>query len=293
MILPDPDRVAAIVREVAAAEIVPRFRALAAADIREKGPGDLVTIADEAAERVLTRRLSDLLPGSLVVGEEACAADPAIMSRLTSGDDPVWIIDPVDGTGNFANGRPVFGVLLALAVGGRTRAGWIYDPLGDRMVTTQAGEGAWMGGERLRALPGGPLSTLRGSLSTKFFPPAEKKRLEALRPHFAGTYRLFCAAHEYLNLLTGRGQFALYNRTMPWDHAAGALAYAEAGGHVARWDGAPYGPGDVTGGILMAGDRDTWIDLRRLAFPDSADRPDAAGLEQAQAVIRGAVRPPS
>lgn len=267
MILPDPDKVAAILREVAAAEIVPRFRTLAAGDIREKGPGDLVTVADEAAERVLAARLTDLLPGSRVVGEEAAAADPVILSRLSTGAEPVWIIDPVDGTYNFAHGRPVFAVLLALAVGGRTLAGWIYDPMGGRMAIAQAGEGAWMAGQRLRALPGGPLPDLRGSLSTKFFDPAERARIEALRPLFAGTYRLFCAGHEYLNLITGQGQFALYNRTMPWDHAAGALAFAEAGGHVARWDGNPYGPADVTGGILLAPDPQTWTDLHRLIFP--------------------------
>ncbi len=268
MIRPDPETVSTLLREVAEAEILPRFRALAAGDIREKGPGDLVTVADEAAERVLTRRLSDLLPGSLVVGEEACAADPTVLSRLSTGNDPVWIIDPVDGTSNFARGGTTFGVLLALAVGGRTVAGWIYDPVGARMVIAQAGEGAWMDGQRLAALPGGPLPGLRGSLSTKFFAPDEKKRLEALRPHFARTYRLFCAAHEYLNLLTGKGQFALYNRTMPWDHAAGVLAYQEAGGYVARWDGTPYGPADIQGGILAAGDAPTWNALRDLLFPN-------------------------
>lgn len=267
MSLPDPDKVAAIIRDVAATEIVPRFRSLSKADIREKGPGDLVTVADEAAERVLTARLTDLLPGSVVVGEEACAADPSVLDRINAGDDPVWIIDPVDGTANFAGGRPVFAVLLALAVGGRTVAGWIYDPIGERMAITERGQGAWMAGQRLRALPGGPLPSLRGSLSTKFFPPPEKKRLEALRPHFASTYRLFCAAHEYLNLLTGKGQFACYNRIMPWDHAAGALAYAEAGGLVAKWDGRPYHPGDISGGILMAGDQETWTALRHFLFP--------------------------
>lgn len=265
MILPDIETVGDIIRDVAATEIMPRFRTLAASDIREKGPGDLVTIADEAAERALSRRLTDLLPGSLVVGEEACAADPTVLNRLSTDDTPVWIIDPVDGTHNFAHGKPVFAVLLALSIGNRTVAGWIHDPVGKQMAVAERGAGAWMEGQRLRAAPGGNVPDLRGSLSTKFFPPAERKRLEAIRPHFAGTYRLFCAAHEYLNLLTGIGQFAMYNRTMPWDHAAGALAYAEAGGHVARWDGGPYRPTDV-GGILMAGDPDTWAALRELLF---------------------------
>ena len=99
--LASPESVAAIVAEVAAEELMPRFRHLASGDVRDKGPGDPVTVADEAAERALTRRLAGLLPGSLVVGEEAASADPAVVDRL-SQDNPVWIIDPVDGTTNFA-----------------------------------------------------------------------------------------------------------------------------------------------------------------------------------------------
>src|SRR5260370_37137972 len=78
---PHIDKVAGFIREAAAAEILPRFERLEAADIQEKGPGDLVTIADTEAERVLTRRFKDLLPGVIVVGEEATAADPAGLDR--------------------------------------------------------------------------------------------------------------------------------------------------------------------------------------------------------------------
>lgn len=265
--LVDMEAVAALLREVAATEILPRFRNLDASDIREKQPGDLVTVADEAAEKVMSARLRDLLPGSIVVGEEACAADPTLVRRLGHAEEPVWIIDPVDGTHNFAHGKPIFGLLLALSLGGQARCGWIYDPVGERMVMAQAGEGAWMAGERLTAKPAAPMAEMRGSLSTKFFPPEERQRLDTLRPHFAGTYRLFCAAHDYLNLLTGVGQFALYNRIMPWDHAAGALAYAEAGGHVARFDGTPYRAADVEGGLLLAPDPESWARLRGFIFP--------------------------
>lgn len=263
----DMEAVATILREVASAEILPRFRNLAAADIREKQPGDLVTVADEAAERALNARLRDLLPGSIVVGEEACAADPALVRRLATEEAPAWIIDPVDGTHNFAHGKPVFGLLLALSQGGQATAGWIYDPVGDRMAMVEAGAGTWMAGQRLTAKPAAPIAQMRGSLSTKFFPPEERQRLDRLRPHFADTYRLFCAAHDYLNLLTGVGQFAMYNRIMPWDHAAGALAYAEAGGHVAKFDGSRYRAADVEGGLLMAPDPGTWADLRDFIFP--------------------------
>src|SRR5437879_2711858 len=108
----DLERVTGLIEETAALEILPRFRKLAAGDIREKEPGDLVTVADEAAEARLTPLLTALLPGSLVLGEEAAAADPKLLNRLL-GDHPVWVIDPVDGTGNFAAGRPAFAVMVA------------------------------------------------------------------------------------------------------------------------------------------------------------------------------------
>src|SRR4030095_3156841 len=108
--LPDADRVTRLIQEAAAAEIMPRFRQLAAGDVREKAPGDLVTVADEAVEARLAPALEALLPGSVVVGEEAAAADPNLLNRLFD-DQPVWIIDPVDGTSNFAEGRPAFAVM--------------------------------------------------------------------------------------------------------------------------------------------------------------------------------------
>src|SRR5262245_2136493 len=111
--LPDIDRVREAITEVAAQEIMPRFCNLAAADIRKKPGDETVTVADEAAEHALTHRLHDLLPGSLVVGEEAAAADQGVLARL-GGDEFVWVIDPIDGTRNFANGKPDFGVMVAL-----------------------------------------------------------------------------------------------------------------------------------------------------------------------------------
>lgn len=113
--------VEAIIREVARTEILPRFGRLTAADISEKNPGDLVTVADRAAEEALTRRLTGLLPGSLVVGEEAVAGDPGVLARL-AGPEPVWIIDPIDGTHNYATDNPRFTTLVALAQGGRLLA---------------------------------------------------------------------------------------------------------------------------------------------------------------------------
>jgi len=247
----DFETVAAIIREAAAEEIVPRFKNLSAGQIREKRPGELVTEADTEAERVMTRRLRDLLPGSAVVGEEAVSADPALLKAL-EGEGAVWVIDPVDGTANFAKGHARFAVIVALVRDGVTVAGWIFDPLGERMVTAEHGAGAWVGGERLAVLPAAPLAQLSGSVK-------RSGRLSAL---VAKTGRKGSAAHDYIDLVTGRLHFAHYNRLMPWDHAAGVLIHAEAGGHAGLTDGRPYRPKAEEGCLLLAPSPECWTSLQ-------------------------------
>ncbi|EME69813.1 fructose-1 6-bisphosphatase [Paramagnetospirillum caucaseum] len=247
----DFETVASIIREAAAEEILPRFQHLTAGQIREKRPGELVTEADTEAERVMTGRLRHLLPGSAVVGEEAVAADPALL-RVLEGEGAVWIIDPVDGTANFAKGNPRFAVIVALVRDGVTVAGWIFDPLGGRMVTAELGGGAWADGERLSVLPAAPLIELTGSVK-------RSGRLSAL---VARTGRKGSAAHDYIDLVTGRLHFAHYNRLMPWDHAAGVLIHAEAGGHAALTDGRSYRPRAEEGGLLLAPSPESWKSLQ-------------------------------
>jgi fructose-1,6-bisphosphatase/inositol monophosphatase family enzyme len=263
MSYPDTATVADIVRDVAASEIVPRFQNLTAEDIREKKPGDLVTVADEAAEEALTRRLSALLPGSLVVGEEAVAANPAVLELLKS-KAPVWVIDPVDGTINFAQGRPEFAVLLALVQDGRTLAGWIYDPIAGRMAMAEEGGGAWLDGARLHVTHGAARSDLRGLIGAN----AHRRKLEGqVGPgKLVGSLgALRCAGQEYLSLLTGAADFTAYRRIMPWDHAAGALLYREAGGQAALLStGESYAPTTLSGGLLLAPDLGSWSALRAL-----------------------------
>ena len=247
----DLEKVAAIIRETAAEEILPRFNHLSAGQIREKQPGELVTEADTEAERVMTMRLRELLPGSLVVGEEAVAADSALL-RVLEDDGAVWIIDPVDGTANFAKGNARFAVILALVRDGVTVAGWILDPLGERLITAELGGGAWAGGERLSVLPPVPLAELTGSV----------KRSGRLSSLVAKMARKGSAAHDYIDLVTGQLHFAHYNRLMPWDHAAGVLIHAEAGGHAALTNGRPYRPRAEEGSLLLAPSPGTWTSLQ-------------------------------
>jgi fructose-1,6-bisphosphatase/inositol monophosphatase family enzyme len=263
--LPDIDRVSAIIRDVAETEILPRFRRLASADIREKGPGDLVTVADEESERQLTRRLMELVPNSVVIGEEAVAADQKVLDRVFD-EAPVWIVDPVDGTSNFAAGKPAFGVIVAYVQRGETLAGWIHDPLGNRTAVAMKGEGAWTGTDRLRTASAVNLPDMFGILSSRYFDKETRDRLDEGKQQLARTFSLRCAAQEYLTLNSGEAHFSLYRRIMPWDHAAGTLMHAEAGGYHAKLNGDAYTPADREGGLLLAPDHETWTALRELLF---------------------------
>ncbi len=105
--------VADILREAGRLDIMPRFRNLTEGAVRMKtGPLDLVTEADEATEQRVTAALRGAFPGCLVIGEEAASADPSLLRGL-GGADLAFVVDPVDGTANFASGLPLFGVMAA------------------------------------------------------------------------------------------------------------------------------------------------------------------------------------
>lgn len=141
------------IRTVADEEALARFGRLAEGDVDEKkGPLDLVTVADRRVEERLTRTLTRLLPGSAVIGEEAVHADPALLGALL-GEDPVWIVDPVDGTSNFVRGDSAFVTQVALAARGELLASWTYRPVEGILATARRGEGAQAGGRPLRAAP--------------------------------------------------------------------------------------------------------------------------------------------
>ena len=251
-VVPDIDKVSALIREVAEAEILPRFRRLGEDDSWEKGSGSLVTVADQRAEERLGAGLREIVPGSAVVGEEAVEERPELL-ELLRGDDAVWIVDPIDGTKNFAAGEPRFAVMVAYMVGGETRAAWIHDPIRNLTAAAVEGEGAWLGGARLKVADAVKLARMTGSLG---------KRLREF-PDFAGRFAAVtntkCCGADYLAIVQGEIHFAYYRALKPWDHAAGQLLHSEAGGYNARLGGAPYRPGErADDGLLLAPDRKHW-----------------------------------
>ncbi|MFD8975378.1 inositol monophosphatase family protein [Streptomyces sp. NPDC059593] len=258
------------VRKAAAAEIMPRFRQLAAHEIVEKnGPHDLVTVADRAAEAHLTASLTKLLPGSVVVGEEAVHADPAVYEALR-GDAPVWIVDPVDGTRQFVHGDPAFCTLVALAVRGEILASWTFAPALDEMAIAVRGRGATLNGQPIRSGSPAPGEVLEIATShPDYTTPDQKRALDGLRVEGVAPRPCGSAGLEYLSVARGDVAGTAFSWEYAWDHAAGLLLVTEAGGAQTTIAGEPF---RITGGN---------------ALPFTAAR-DAATAERIRTLLGGA-----
>jgi fructose-1,6-bisphosphatase/inositol monophosphatase family enzyme len=254
---PDPVRVCEFLKETAEEDVLPRFRDLAEHHVMEKQPGDLVTVADLDAEKRLTRMLTDHLPGSIVVGEEAVHGDPDKLRELETQTD-LWIIDPVDGTQNFAEGKSPFAIVIAYLHGGRTRGAWIHDPVAGDTAVAEEGSGAWIGDRRLAVAPGGTIEAMTGLINSNAYGREFRDVVRPKKQAFGEVLRYGCAAFAFRMLASGQRHFSVYNRLWPWDHAAGVLLHAEAGGFTARVDRIPYRPIDRAQGLLSAPDEETW-----------------------------------
>lgn len=259
--------IAEILKSAAEVEILPRFRNLTDTAVRQKFSAyDLVTDADVAAEVWIEAGLHRLFPEAVVIGEEAVAQDPSILDKLGKAE-LAFLVDPVDGTKNYASGLALFGSMVAVTVRGEVVAGVIHDPVCGDWVMAVRGEGAWRRSKdgtesRLRVATPRPVSEMEGCASWHHLPEPLRERVPARFPRVAIVSSYRCAAHEYRMAASGFCDFLLFAKLMPWDHAAGCLLHHEAGGYSARFDGGLYRPTDMEGGLLCAPDRDSWLSIR-------------------------------
>ena len=252
--------VLAVLQDAASRAVLPRYQSLAAHEIDAKAADDVVTVADKEAELILAEGLARLLPEAAIVGEEAAHADPALLDRL--GDALCWIIDPIDGTNNYAAGKPPFGLMVALSQGGETVAGWILDPLSGRLCHAHRGAGAFVGEERITARATGQTPPI-AAISLVFMDQAKREAMKAhIAPHYALVDIPRCAAEQYPRLVLGVNDVSIFERTLAWDHAAGVLFVNEAGGKAARPDGRPYRVDEAhLPGLIGAASEVLWEDL--------------------------------
>ena len=200
-----------------------------------KGDVDLVTEADRASETFLSERLRARWPEFGVLGEEGTRSDMAADYR--------WLVDPLDGTTNFAHGYPVFCVSIALVHGEELLAGFLYDPARNEFFSAERAQGAKLNGETMRVSKTKRLS--ESLLGTGF--PSHKRHKNpnihfyhqlTLRSH--GLRRAGSAALDLANVAAGRYDGFWEFNLNSWDTAAGVLLVQEAGGRVTRFDGAPF-----------------------------------------------------
>ncbi|PEQ11428.1 inositol monophosphatase [Novosphingobium sp. PC22D] len=252
--------VAAIMRAATEEAILPYYQRLTSGQIVSKAADDVVTVADKESEAILAERLSALLPEATVVGEEAAHADPGVLEALK--DKLCWIVDPVDGTNNFAAGKPPFGVLVALADRGETLGGWILDCLTGRFCDAALGSGARIDGEPIAARGTGETPPV-AAISLVFLDETQRERVRrTIAPYYSLVDIPRCAAEQYPRLALGANDVSVFQRTLPWDHAAGALFLNEAGGKVARPDGTAYRVDEYERkGLIGAASPALWDDL--------------------------------
>jgi myo-inositol-1(or 4)-monophosphatase len=242
---PDPGELRQVILEAAvAAGDVLRASFGRVQHLRFKGAVDLVTEVDERAERTIVDLIRTRYPEHRILAEEG---------SVGGGDERFrWIIDPIDGTSNFAHGLPFFCVSIGLEQDGQLMLGAIYDPLRDELFLAQEGRGATLNGRRLAVTENEVL--LHALVATGF--PYDRTLLPRAMRFFAtfsertrAVRRLGSAALDAAYVAAGRLDCYWEAVVHPWDVAAGALLVREAGGRVTSLSGGPF---SVEGGEILA-----------------------------------------
>lgn len=209
-------------------------------NIRYKGPIDLVTDTDVAVEEELKKSLGGLLPEAGILAEES-ARD------LSLGQGPLWIIDPLDGTTNFAHKIPFVAVSVGLWAEDQVVMGMVYLPILQEMFTAAQGKGAFCNNEQIRV---SSTDSLKPSLVATGFPYALLKELDSIMAYMRrvlastrGVRRCGSAATDLAYTAAGRFDGFYELGLKPWDTAAGVCLIQEAGGRVSTFDGSPFRPG--------------------------------------------------
>jgi myo-inositol-1(or 4)-monophosphatase len=207
--------------------------------IDKKGAIDLVTEMDLEIERQFRAMIGERFPAHAVLGEEF---------EATGDRDAVphfcWVLDPIDGTTNYAHGLPIFCASLALEIDGIAVAGAVYDPTRRELFTAERGHGAWLNGSPLRASTSTAL--IDSLLVTGFHYDIQRNSAELIElfgefiSRARAVRRLGSAALDLCYVAAGRFDAFWEHKLQPWDVAAGALIVEEAGGRVTTVDGGPF-----------------------------------------------------
>ncbi|WP_294947195.1 inositol monophosphatase [Sulfurivirga sp.] len=227
-------------RRLARQELLPRFRHVGAT---VKADGSLLTEADEAMQQATQRFLTSTWPRFRFLGEES---SPEEQQAALNGPDGCWILDPLDGTTNFAHGCPLFASSLALSVAGEIRLGLVYDPVRDELFAARKGRGATLNDAPLKLE--NSLNDAKRALALidfKRLPKPLAARLATEAP-YASQRNIGAVVLDWCWLAAGRAELYLHGGQGLWDYAAGQLILHEAGGASCTLEGEPVANGTLT-----------------------------------------------
>lgn len=256
----------AVVRTAAREELLPRFRRTARV---EKQDGSWLTEADLAMQARLQSALAERHPDIALLGEEmSVAAQERLLAEAGNDDAGLWVLDPLDGTSNYAAGIPLFAVSLALMRHGRIEAGIVYDPVHDESFASLLGHGATLNGEPLHAPSAGiPMAKTSACIDFKRLPAVLASRIAATPP-YSSQRSIGSVALDWCWVAAGRFHLYLHGRQRLWDYAAGSLVLAEAGGFADTLDGGTAPLGLAPRSAVCSADRqlfDQWLAYLRTA----------------------------
>lgn len=237
---PELDTLSAILRRISAEQLLPRFTGVKR---HVKTDGSFVTEADHAMQAHVERALAECWPDIPMLGEEMTPEQRAAL--LQSSNGTIWMLDPLDGTSNYAAGVPYFSVSLALMEVGEVVLGLVYDPMRDECFTAQRGKGACLNGVPL-SLADCDFPCLSDSLAVVDFKRLDSHLASELvsTPPYASQRSFGSVALDWCWLAAGRFHVYLHGRQQIWDYAAGQRIFIEAGGVETTLEGKPA---DVAG----------------------------------------------
>jgi myo-inositol-1(or 4)-monophosphatase len=206
--------------------------------IEFKGRANLVTVADKEAEALIIDGIRRKYPGHAILAEESGASgEPGVREGK-------WLVDPLDGTTNFAHQYPFFCVSIGFEQAGRLMCGAVYDPWRDEMFSAARGMGAFVNGQRLRV---SEIETLREGLIMTGFPYGFREKIRSAMAQFEGflvesqaVRRGGSAALDLCYAALGRVDGFWEMDLHPWDTAAGVVILEESGGRVTDFAGRPF-----------------------------------------------------
>ncbi|MDH5784069.1 MAG: inositol monophosphatase family protein [Chromatiales bacterium] len=248
-----------IIREAAQQELLPRFQQIGHS---LKSDGSIVTEADLAMQQRMIEVLQQRWSQIPLLGEEMSVEEQ--QQLLDSNEGGLWLLDPLDGTSNYAAGIPYFSVSLALMLKGEVELAIIYDPLRDETFSAEKDRGAWLNGEMLTAPQASrPLKQGIALIDLKRLTPELAAKV-ASQPPYSSQRNLGSGALDWCYVATGRVDVYLHGGQKLWDYAAGQLILKEAGGHSSTLNNEPVLISDLRPrSVVAAADGMNYVEWHR------------------------------